>query len=311
MRARRLLDKDGRIAAREYVINRAFARAFPLWQRAGVHVIRNSFYGAVPDTRLLPADIHSRRSALVGIEIDEQAQLAMIADFADRFAGEYAEWPQDRDPSAPNRFFRGNTSFGPVDAETYWCMLRSRKPTRVIEIGSGNSTLLALDAMARNAAEGSPIDYTVIDPFPRVVDAQSARGGFTIIEQPVQRVPLETFASLQAGDILFIDSTHVVAMDSDVVFEILEVLPRLNPGVLIHLHDILLPMDYPQEWLDHLYFWTEQYLLQAFLAFNDSFAVRWAGNLMALDHPEALHAAYPAFEPGRHHPGSVWIERVR
>jgi hypothetical protein len=110
-----------------------------------------------------------------------------------------------------------------------------------------------------------------------------------LIESRVQNVPLDLFRSLRASDILFIDSSHVVSMDSDVVHEFLHILPELAPGVLIHFHDIFTPLDYPKKFvINNLCFWSEQYLLEAFLAFNSAFEVIWSGSAMQQFHPNVL-----------------------
>ena len=296
--------------ARDIIGNRALKAAFPALERVGLHVVRNHFYNPIPDTRRLHDSVFQRRSAMVGIEVDLDAQVARLKELSDEFKQEYRYFPQHQTEGQAPHFHMQNSSYGSVDAELYWCMLRSLKPKRVIEIGSGNSTLLGLEALRRNGEEGFDGTYTAIDPYPNVEDIHNAPGGFTLVKARVQDVPHDTFAELESGDILFIDSTHVASMDSDVCFEYLELLPRLKPGVYVHIHDIMLPMEYPKVWVKHLYFWNEQYLLQAFLSFNREFEVIWAGHMLALDRPQELAAAIPSFAPGVTEPGAFWIRRV-
>jgi hypothetical protein len=117
------------------------------------------------------------------------------------------------------------------------------------------------------------------------------------METPVQQVPLQTFRELRAGDILFIDSSHVVSMDNDVLYEYLRILPELAPGVLVHFHDIFTPLDYPEKFVKtNLCFWGEQYLLEAFLAFNSAYRVVWSASAMQKFHPDALRDAFPDWE---------------
>ena len=133
-----------------------------------------------------------------------------------------------------------------------------------------------------------------------------------LVTARAQDIPLTEFARLQAGDILFIDSSHVLKIGGDVQYEFLEVLPRLNPGVLVHVHDIFLSAEYRREFvLGACRFWTEQYLLQAFLCFNDRFAVLWGSSLMHLRHPDALQAAFASYRPAAHWPASCWLRRLR
>jgi hypothetical protein len=126
----------------------------------------------------------------------------------------------------------------------------------------------------------------------------------------VQDVPLDEFTRLEDGDVLFIDTSHVVKTGGDVQYEFLEVLPRLQKGVIVHIHDIYLPAEYPKEWvLDGLTFWSEQYVLQAFLAFNSAFEVVLGGQYLHLYHPDRLHKAF-ALYGGEPWLGSFWIRRV-
>ena len=134
----------------------------------------------------------------------------------------------------------------------------------------------------------------------------------------MQDLPLEIFAPLEAGDVLFVDSSHVLAIGSDVQHLVLRVLPRLSPGVVVHFHDIFLPAEYPREWvLERFRFWNEQYALHAFLAFNDAYRVLWAGHFLHLTQPDALRRAFSGYRSaavvrGRPSlPGSFWIRRAR
>jgi hypothetical protein len=126
----------------------------------------------------------------------------------------------------------------------------------------------------------------------------------------VQDVDLTLFESLGENDVLFIDSSHVLHVDSDVRFLFLEVLPNLQPGVVVHVHDIFLPDHYPRQWVvEEHRFWTEQYLLQAFLAFNPSFEILWAGSYMRARHAERLREAFASYDSSVW-PGSFWFRRL-
>jgi hypothetical protein len=132
-----------------------------------------------------------------------------------------------------------------------------------------------------------------------------------VIVAPLQEVPMSRFTGLGANDILFVDSTHVLKAGSDVQLEYLEILPRLATGVLVHIHDIFLPMEYPRQWVvENKWFWNEQYLLQAFLAFNSAFRVRLMASLLHQRHPARLRASFGSYEQNRHQPASCWIQRV-
>jgi len=209
-------------------------------------------------------------------------------------------------------------AFESVDAEVLYAMIRGSKPARVLEIGSGWSTLLSLRALEANRAEsgGDPAArLTAIEPYPHafVRDAIAARPELAeMLDEQVQGLPLDLFSSLGAGDILFIDSSHVLRIGSDVQYEFLEILPRLRPGVLVHVHDIFLPGEYPRDWVfgpEHR-FWNEQYLLQAYLIGNARTEVVWGSSWMHRRHPEALEKAFASYDRDTRFPGSFWFRTV-
>ncbi len=175
--------------------------------------------------------------------------------------------------------------------------MRQRKPQRVIEIGRGNTTLILAAALRKNAIEGYPGELTSIEPYPAAYLKSGVPGLTQLVEKPVQQVPLELFRSLGENDILFIDSSHVVSMDSDVLYEFLRILPELAPGVLVHIHDVFTPLDYPEKFvMQNLCFWGEQYLLEAFLSFNTAFQVMWSASAMQQFHSAILRQAFPSWE---------------
>jgi len=139
------------------------------------------------------------------------------------------------------------------------------------------------------------LEKITADPSPgKRLPAHRWLNQVTVIPRPVEDLDLELFRNLATNDVLFIDSSHVVKTGSDVVREYLEILPALPPGVLVHVHDIFLPWDYPRDMVvKNLCFWSEQYLLQAFLSFNSSFEVIWASSAMQASYPRALEAAFP------------------
>jgi SAM-dependent methyltransferase len=189
-------------------------------------------------------------------------------------------------------------------------MIRRFRPARILEIGCGYSTLLSAQALLKNRDDGAPGELLGCDPYPHEVVRDGVPGLTRLIPAAAQDLPTEEFDRLRRNDILFIDSSHVLKIDSDVQRLYLDVLPRLAPGVLVHVHDIFLPREYPREWVMELRrFWTEQYLLQAFLAFNTAWEVLWAGSYMHLRHPDLLEAAFPSYDRRRRWPGSFWLRR--
>jgi hypothetical protein len=190
-------------------------------------------------------------------------------------------------------------------------MVRHSKPKRIVEVGSGFSTYITAAALLANAAEGHPAEFLAIDPSPNDVLRQGIPGLTGLRSERVESLPPGFADDLVENDILFIDSSHVVRIDSDVRFLLLEVLPRLKPGVLVHFHDIFLPADYPREWVvNEQRFWSEQYLLHALLLYSRAFEVVWAASYMHMAHPEALQQVFPAYDRASTWPGSFWIRRT-
>lgn len=260
-----------RAAARRLGLRRALQRSA---QALGFDLVKRGFYSPIPEWRSLPDEVWTRRSALRGIAWDLEAQMA----FLERELGPY--FPEFRPPVAPRsgiaRYHYENGFFGAVDADVLYAFIRHLRPRKVLELGSGYSSLVIGAALARNALEGDSNRSThdVFDPFSRPDLAPAIRAVADLHLISANDVPLSTFGELTAGDVLFVDTTHTVKLDSDVNFIVLDVLPLLRPGVVVHFHDIFLPWEYPKAWLtEPEVFWGEQYLLQAFLAHNPEYEV--------------------------------------
>ena len=233
--------------------------------------------------------------------------------FSSGYRSEYEDFPKERTP-VPYRYYVNNSGFASVDGELLYCMIRHHRPRRIIEIGSGNSTYVAAQAILKNAEDrnGYECELTAIEPYPNPVLKKGFPGLTRLVQKRIQDVPFSEFEKLEENDILFIDSSHVLKIGSDVQYEYLEILPRLRKGVLVHSHDIFLPSEYPKEWvIKNRIFWTEQYLLQAFMAFNDSFEVVLAASYVHARHPEWLESAFSSYSRDNRWPGSFWMRRAR
>jgi hypothetical protein len=261
-------------------------------------------YWPIPDSRQLrnyDFDGHFERD---GIALDDTALLDFLEQLK-RYRPEYVA------PQQPGAF----PSNG--DGAMLYAMIRHVAPRRVIEVGAGCSTAIIRSALDRNGAEDGPgnVQVTSIEPYPSayLLDTIDRHADtHKLIAEPVQSVARAEFESLQDGDVLFIDSSHVLAVGSDVQYLILQVLPVLAKGVWIHFHDIRYPQDYPRSWvLKQRQFWSEQYLLQAFLAFNSSFHDVLPGNYMYRRHPDRMREAFADLPTGGEGwPGSFWIRRA-
>ena len=291
-------------AVMPFCLKRRDARElFQTWERHGFHVTPVHFNQPVPDTRSLPETLWSQPSELAGIEMNEPRQLELLRNFSG-LRDEYQRFPTG--PAAEHdRFYLGNGLFDGVDALVAYSMVRHFKPRLVIEVGSGFSSLVLGDAAAKNGRGA----LVCIEPFPRDFLRTGFPGLQTLIEKKVQEIDLEFFSHLESDDILFIDSSHTVKIGGDVNYLFLEILPRIKPGVIVHVHDIFLPFEYRRDWvLDEFRFWTEQYLLQAFLTFNSKFEVLLANYYLSRYRQEHLQAAFPNLP--RWIGGSFWMRRV-
>jgi predicted O-methyltransferase YrrM len=281
---------------------------FELWQSHGFHVASVHYYQPIPDTRVLPLSLWNRVSDLPGVDIREEQQKQLLSEIVGRFKDEYTAIPEGAS-TQEFHYYLGNVAFEAVDAEMLFGLIRLLKPRRMYEIGSGFSTLLTADALRRNRVDGYSCRFIAIDPDASAELEAKLPRDVALWRVPVQEVSLDEFESLCENDILFIDSSHVCKIGSDVQFLFLEVLPRLRPGVVVHIHDIFLPLEYPRQWvLDEHRFWNEQYLLQTFLSFNATFEVLWAGQWMHIKYPDLLMKAFPSYKAGVS-AGSFWFRR--
>jgi hypothetical protein len=215
-------------------------------------------------------------------------------------------------PAAPEtssighkQFCDGNGFFENLDARMLYCLLRMRQPRRVVEVGSGHSSLLAAD-VNRNFL-GSRAEITCIEPYPPDFLTGGVPGISRVIPDRVEAVGLEPFLALESGDFLLIDSSHVSKTGSDVNFLYFDAIPRLAKGVVIHIHDIFIPQEYPRQWvLSEERSWNEQYILQALLIFSSGFEVLFGSYCAACFFPEQVVSVFGA----RYEGGSFWIEKV-
>jgi len=269
------------------------------------------FYSPIVD----PADIHAIRAAeqrLAAplpqeVHIDRRAMSAMLA----KLASHHRLFAFPRNPTSPEKFHFDNPFFGCHDASVYFSMLLECRPGRVIEIGCGFSSRLLLETKRQFFPGG--LEITLIDPSPGSLSHLAEEHGAAITRlftHEVQETPIATFKALEAGDILFIDSSHVSKTGSDVNFYIFEILPVLKPGVLVHVHDILYPFEYPIEWIRHdRRSWNEAYMLRAFLQHNRDFEIVYWNNFAYHFLTEELRRHMPLCLENEG--GSLWLRKLR
>jgi hypothetical protein len=290
-----------------HILERFVRKSFPLFERFGFHVSLNHFYEPIPDTRTLKDELWLKQSSLVGVEIDDEEIVRLLSEFRAKYKEEYDRFPR-KESGDPFAYYFYNETFGSVDGEIYYSMIRHFRPKRIIEIGCGKSTLLASKAVLKNMEDQENVQLLGVEPYPSEVMRRGFPGLSELRECKAQDVEIDEFLELEANDILFVDSSHVLKIGSDVQYIFLEVLPRLKKGVLVHFHDVFLPLEYPKEWvLGERKFWNEQYFLHAFLISNKAFEVLWPGNYMHLRHPQELEKAFGSYDREFVVPGSFWM----
>lgn len=272
--------------------------------RVGVLPIRNHYYEPFTDPRQLRNPPDQVRD-LPGIDwnIDEQLALLGQLRYRDELRG------LDTPKTSPLDFRLNNGSFESGDAEYLYQIVRHLKPRRLFEVGSGNSTLIARQAIQQNRKESRDYacEHLCIEPFEAPWLEQA---GVTVLRQRVEEVSSSLFDRLERGDLLFIDSSHVIRPQGDVLVEYLQILPRLKPGVIVHVHDVFSPRDYPKEWMiDRLAFWNEQYLLEALLTGTSQWKIIGALNLLCHDHFERFREVCPYVTRDRE-PGSFYMQKL-
>jgi len=241
---------------------------------------------------------------LPGLNLNDDKQLEFINSL--KYTEELDSLPAEK--GNENEFYYNNDIFGGADAQIYYQILRTYKPKNIIEIGSGLSTMLAFEALKNNKKEDSnySCNFTCIEPYE--IPWLESRQEIKLMRERVELIDKDIFKSLSINDILFIDSSHVIRPQGDVLSIYLEILPLIKQGVLVHIHDICTPKDYYDIELDNFHFFNEQYLLEAFLSFNSDFEILSASNYLSYHYFDELKKKCPilSYERGL---GSFWIRR--
>ncbi len=301
------------------IYRRSHAALFAALRRLGWNVARTAdFYSPLPVLAELAASrkLWDRPSELVGVDYDVDAMRRLLSALIDVHGGEFDALPRHSEIRA--------LGYGPgfpvVDALTTYLMVRDLRPARYVEIGSGLSTYYAWLAAAANGRDGTPCEMTCVDPFPTGRLNDLVQPTVNAVVSKVEATDLGLFEALDAGDVLFIDSTHVLKLGGDVAFLFLEALPRLRPGVVVHVHDIHFPYNtpYPPEQYVFRAKWplyrTEAMVLQAFLSFNREFEVLLSAPMIRHFDEPFLERTIPGYRPVEledydTHFGSIWLRR--
>ncbi len=265
------------------------------------------FYSPIPTREEVDARLQAlngRPGEVAGVRLNAEQQLALL----EKLAAFYGELPFPEERSERFRYYFGQTVFCYADAIFLYSLLRYLQPTRVIEVGSGFSSAVMLDTIETFFPQ--PPRITLIEPFPTNLKRLLRPGDWArieLVEQKVQTVPIDTFRSLQEGDLLFIDSSHVMKCGSDLQFLMFDVLPQLPVGVFVHFHDVFASFEYPREWLARGWYWNEDYVLRAFLSYNASWEICLFGNFAVNTFGDWFAAKMPLClkNPG----GSLYLRR--
>ena len=267
-----------------------------VFAKHGYYLLPKHYDLPIPDELDMTGDFYERGSGLVGVDMNDKDALALLENLFPRYVQEFRSLIPTHRTNNPKQFYLLNGAYMAIDSHVYYAFIRHFNPKKIIEIGAGYSTLLAACAGAQNLKEkGSSPRLIAVDPYPNELIKEGFPGLSQLIESKVQDVPLDLFTSLERGDILFIDSSHILRSGGDVQMEYLEILPRLSSGVIVHIHDVSLPRAYPRIYFETQHYWNEQYLLQSFLAFNSRFKVLWPGNYMMIQYPEKVCKVFPEF----------------
>jgi hypothetical protein len=244
-------------------------------------------------------------SEIPGIDLNTDEQMNLLNSF-ERY---YNELPFSDNKTEGLRFYYKNRFFTYSDAIFLYCMLRRLKPHNIIEAGSGFSSSVILDTNEKFMQ--NTIHCTFIEPYPKRLKSllkNDDKAKTTIHEKRLQEIPLEVFMELSENDILFIDSTHVSKFESDVNYVVHTILPKLAKGVHIHFHDIFYPFEYPEAWLLQGVAWNEQYILRAFLEYNNAFKIVLFTTYLKWKFKNELEERFPLIY--KNTGGSIWIKKI-
>jgi hypothetical protein len=274
--------------------------------RLGLQVVVKSFYSPIPDLKRIPESTWERESELAGIHFDLEQQLGYLDGLRQCLAEFH---PAEQASGDSDSYFLENGSYGRVDSDVLYATVRAAKPSRIVELGSGYTTLVVAQACLENEREGAAAEYVVFDPYPGV--ARPDLPGLTELARiPAEELSPERLGPLGENDLLIVDTTHTVKIGGDVNHVVLDILPGLGRGVLVHFHDIFLPWEYPRKWAeDYGLYWSEQYLLQGFLSLNKEFEILCALYALARRRPDKLRELIPSWRDGAV-PGAFWIRRL-
>jgi predicted O-methyltransferase YrrM len=261
------------------------------------------FYSTIPAVKEVFANAHNifGEKEPMAVDLSKESQLLLL-DKLGEFKTDFV-WP--RQQTGERRYFSDNSYFNPSDAFALHSLIRFLKPNKIIEIGSGFSSAMMMDT--NELFCNNNIKITFVEPFPDrlqslLKESDRQQNIYSFVPKFIQDVDVKIFTELRENDILFIDSSHVSKIGSDLNHILFEIIPKLKKGVYIHFHDIFYPLEYPKEWIKQGIYWNEIYLLRAFLMFNNSFEIVLFNSYWNSLGLEGLEE----FKSG----GSLWLRKI-
>jgi len=290
------------------LIEKIIWRMFYLFEYFGIHILPVHYYSPIPDTRQLHRNLEllQQEHPMYGIDLSVDTQiknLSLLKEYEDEYrrtGGDEFGVDQAKMPS-----------YAPINALALYSFIRHFKPKKIMEVGAGMSTKISSAAVTKNIEEGFDGEFIVVEPYPSKQLQNGYMGLKRLIVEKVENLDVSIFLELKENDILFIDSSHTVKPLGDVNYLFLTIIPQLNPGVIIHIHDIFFPMEYlPHHFFNHRLkmFWQEQYLLHAFLMFNHEFQVMLSLSYLHFKHQNKLKELFSWYQSNRC-PSSFWMRK--
>lgn len=291
-----------------------FGKGFTFFEKLGFHVLPVHFYSPIPDTRKLRRNLQqwNKDWDFTGIDFRENQQIQFL-QLLSKFRNEYDTLPE----YSTVRAIGLGEGFGVVESHILYGMIRHFKPKQIIEVGSGISTYYSVTALRKNKNdENIDAKITCIEPYPKKpLSSLSEDATVELIPQSLQDIDFKFFKTLKENDILFIDSSHIAKINSDVYHLYLNILPNLNSGVVIHIHDIPFPHLTPDDvehWIFKKHqFWNEAAILKAFLSFNNVFEILLCSSYLHYRKPDNLRSTFNIYDEKTHFPSSIWLRKIQ
>jgi len=279
-------------------------KIFEIGEKNNIHVTPVHFYQPIPDTRKISPELFNNLSHYAEIDFREKEQLSTLK-LLSKYSNEIKDVPV-KPTSDKRQYYFENDFFGPLDGTIYYSMIREFSPKKIIEVGSGFSTMIASQAASKNKTTS----ITSIEPYPNEILKSGLPNLSELIPDVVQNVSINKFKELNKNDFLFIDSSHISSIGSDVNYLFLHVIPELNPGVIIHVHDFFFPYEYPKEFIDRKLFWNELYLVWAFLIGNNNYEIILSNYYLMRNYNDIINDLFPFMKNLRGGSGSLWIRKT-